>query len=37
MIRIAENECYVMYTFFIHVIYGITSASAYPNHFDDLR
>lgn len=37
VICVAHNKCYIVYTFFIHVIYGIAAATSHTDYFNDSR
>ena len=37
VVRVTQNERYVVYAFPVHVVYSVTTTTTYTNHFDDLR
>ena len=37
VVRVTQNERYVVYAFPVHVVHGITTTTTYTNHFNDLR
>jgi hypothetical protein len=35
VVCVAQNECHIVNTFTIHVVDGVSTTTAYTNHFDD--